>query len=152
MNNSSTPHDAQRMLESLREHLARHDKPIAFLFGAGTSCSVRVAGPNDENETSSLVPATEALTDMCKKEAEKLGKIYSEAWLLIQGHLKNEGRTANVEDMLSHLRMMRKAVGSGDTLFGLSKDQIKQLEKVVRERIAKAVSPDLREMPSDYPH
>lgn len=152
MNNTSTSHDAQRMLEWLREHLARHDKPIAFLFGAGTSCSVKVAIPNDKNEKRSLIPPIEVLTDLCEKEAKELGKKYSAAWQLIQDHVINEGRTANVEDMLSHLRMMLEAVGSNDTLFGLCKDQIKQLERAVRKTIAKAVSPELGEMPSDYPH
>lgn len=35
-----SPHDAHKTIADLRDHLARHDKPIAFLFGAGTSCAV----------------------------------------------------------------------------------------------------------------
>jgi outer membrane protein assembly factor BamD (BamD/ComL family) len=42
MNNTQQTHDAQKTLANLRDHLARHDKPIAFFFGAGTSCAVAV--------------------------------------------------------------------------------------------------------------
>ena len=45
MNSEQQLHDAQKTLADLRDHLARHDKPIAFFFGAGTSCAVRVASP-----------------------------------------------------------------------------------------------------------
>jgi hypothetical protein len=31
MNNSPDVHDAQKTLGDFRDHLARHDKPIAFL-------------------------------------------------------------------------------------------------------------------------
>jgi hypothetical protein len=40
MNGEQQPHDAQKTLTDLRDHLARHDKPIAFFFGAGTSCDL----------------------------------------------------------------------------------------------------------------
>ena len=33
MNNTQQTHDAQKTLANLRDHLARHDKPIAFFFG-----------------------------------------------------------------------------------------------------------------------
>lgn len=154
MTNSSTPHDAQKMLEGLRENLAHHDKPIAFLFGAGASCSVQIVDPNDENEKRSLIPTVEMLTNMCEQSVEQLNdnKKYLNAWRRIREHIKNEGRTANVENMLSQLRMMLEAVGSKDTLFGLCKDEIKLLEKTVREKIADVVSPKLEEMHRDYPH
>ena len=42
MSGEQQSHDAQKMVTDLRDHLARHDKPIAFFFGAGTSCSVIV--------------------------------------------------------------------------------------------------------------
>ena len=36
-------HDPRRVVENVREQLARHDKPIAFLFGAGASYAVNIA-------------------------------------------------------------------------------------------------------------
>lgn len=36
-------HDPQKVVEDLRNHLATHDRPLAFLFGAGTSYSINIA-------------------------------------------------------------------------------------------------------------
>ena len=33
-------HDKETFLATMRDHLSRHDRPLAFLFGAGTSCAV----------------------------------------------------------------------------------------------------------------
>ena len=62
MNNTQQTHDAQKTLSDLRDHLARRDKPIAFFFGAGTSCAVRVPVPDDEGKTQPLIPAVAVLT------------------------------------------------------------------------------------------
>ena len=53
-------HDAQKALADLRDHLARHDKPIAFFFGAGTSCAVAV--PDGGQQSKPLIPAVAGLT------------------------------------------------------------------------------------------
>jgi hypothetical protein len=45
MNGEKQSHDAQKTLTDLRDHLARHDKPIAFFFGAGTG-----SGTGDVNQ------------------------------------------------------------------------------------------------------
>ena len=58
---------AQKTLSDLRDHLARHDKPIAFFFGAGTSCAVRVPVAGDEGKMQSLIPAVAALTKICNR-------------------------------------------------------------------------------------
>ena len=34
MTDSKNTHDAQKMLSDFRDHLGRHDKPIAYFFGA----------------------------------------------------------------------------------------------------------------------
>ena len=34
MTGEQQSHDAQKTLADLRDHLARHDKPIAFFFGS----------------------------------------------------------------------------------------------------------------------
>ena len=65
MNNTQQTHDAQQILSSLRDHLARHDKPIAFFLGAGTSCAIRVAVPDDKDKTQPLIPAVAELTKIC---------------------------------------------------------------------------------------
>ena len=63
MNGEQQLHDAQKTLADLRDHLARHDKPIAFFFGAGTSCAVRVASPPENTQTQPLIPVVSGLTE-----------------------------------------------------------------------------------------
>lgn len=150
MNATSPAHDAQKTLSDLRDHLARHDKPIAFFFGAGTSCAVRV--PAEGGKTRPLIPAVAGLTAIAKDDAAKLGEKYAKAWDLIEGQCKENGHDPNAENILSRLRMMISAVGNDDTLLGLKKDEIEKLEESVRKTIARVVTPDLTGIPSDFPH
>lgn len=152
MNNTQQTHDAQKILSNLRDHLARHDKPIAFFFGAGTSCAVRVAVPGDEGKTEPLIPAVAGLTKICRLEANALGEKYEKAWKLVEAHCKEIEQDPNVENILSRLRMMLDAVGNTDTLSGLKKDEIEKLEESVRKTIAKTVTPDLSKIPNEHPH
>lgn len=150
MNATSPAHDAQKTLSDLRDHLARHDKPIAFFFGAGTSCAVRV--PAEGGKTRPLIPAVAGLTAIAKDDAGKLGEKYAKAWDSIEGQCKENGHDPNAENILSRLRMMISAVGNDDTLLGLKKDEIEKLEESVRKTIARVVTPDLTSIPSDFPH
>jgi hypothetical protein len=78
MNGEQQSHDAQKALTDLRDHLARHDKPIAFFFGAGTSCSVSVP-TGDGAPAQPLIPAVPGLTAACKKDGADLGEKYAKA-------------------------------------------------------------------------
>jgi hypothetical protein len=150
MNATSPAHNAQKTLSGLRDHLARHDKPIAFFFGAGTSCAVRV--PAEDGKKRPLIPAVAELTAIAKDEAAKLGKEYAKAWASIEEQCKESGLDPNAESILSRLRMMISAVGNDDTLLGLEKDEIGKLEESVRKTIAKVVTPNLTDVPSDFLH
>ena len=103
MNNTQQMHDPHKILANLRDHLARHDKPIAFLFGAGTSCAISVAEPDDKDKTRPLIPAVARLTEICWEEASGLGEKYAKAWQLIEVHCKESLQEANVENILSAL-------------------------------------------------
>ena len=152
MTKSQQTHDAQRTLSDLRDHLARHDKPIAFFCGAGTSFAVRVPDPEDGAMMRPLIPDVAGLTKICREEASGLGEKYKKAWESIDAHCNEVGQDPNVENILSRLRMMLSAVGSTDTLFGLKKGEIETLEESVRKTIAKIVTPDLGNILGDYPH
>ena len=69
MNDPHGTHDPGKILSDLRDHLARHDKPIAFFFGAGTSCAVRVPDTANEGNTLPLIPAVAGLTRICRDKA-----------------------------------------------------------------------------------
>jgi hypothetical protein len=151
MNGEQESHDAQKTLADLRDHLARHDKPIAFFFGAGTSCSVIVPAAS-AGKTQPLIPAVPGLTAACKKDSGNLGDKYVKAWASIEAHCTEAKQAPHVENILSRLRMMLNAIGKDDILSGLKTDELKKLEECVRKTIARLVTPDLKGLPADYPH
>ena len=152
MSNGQPAHDAQKTLADFRDHLARHDKPIAFFFGAGTSCAVLVPSATDKNKKEPLIPAVKGLTAIAKDKAEALGDKYKKAWKSVVAHCKENGQDANVENVLSRLRMMLSAVGNTDTLVGLKKCEIEMLEESVRKTIAHVVAPELKRVQETFPH
>ena len=151
MTDQQQSHDAQKTLADLRDHLARHDKPIAFFFGAGTSCSVAVPAPDGGN-TQPLIPAVRGLTAACKKDCCDLGENFARAWALIEAEFATAKTDPHVENVLSRLRMMLNAIGKDDTLSGLNTEELKTLEECVRKTIARLVTPDLKGLPADFPH
>lgn len=151
MNVEQQSHDAQKTLADLRDHLARHDKPIAFFFGAGTSCSV-IVPTADGQSTQPLIPAVPGLTSACKKDGGALGDKYVKAWDSIEAQCKDAKQDIYVENVLSRLRMMLNAIGKEDTLSGLKTDELTKLEECVRKTIARLVTPDLKGLSVDFPH
>ncbi|MDO8432069.1 MAG: SIR2 family protein [Candidatus Binatus sp.] len=145
-------HDARKMIGDLRDHLARHDKPIAFLFGAGTSCAVKAVCAAGGGPEKPLIPAVAGLTEICASEARSLGKEYAEAWSKVAAQCDHDGKSANIEDILSRLRMMLAAIGEQDTLLGLNRTGILKLEETVRRTIAKIANPAIALIPEETPH
>lgn len=144
-----TTHDPEKVIADLRDHLARHDKPIAFLCGAGTSCA---AGRLDGDNWIPLIPAVPGLTEICKESAAKQDAKFGAAWTQLEAHCKNDGQDEFVESILSRLRMMLKAIGENDILCGLKRDELTKLEASIRSSIVKVVAPSLEPAPSVYPH
>jgi len=142
-------HDPEKAVSDLRDHLARHDKPLAFLCGAGTSCA---AGSMPGDKWSPLIPAVASLTDICAKDVKAQGDSFEKAWKLIASNCHSEGQDTYVESMLSRIRMMLRAVGESDSLCGLSREQLRTLEETVRRTIAREVAPDLSALPAVFPH
>jgi hypothetical protein len=143
--------DPQKILSELRDHLARHDKPIAFFFGAGTSCAVQVASA-DGGKGRPLIPAVAGLTEMCRESACGLGSQFSAAWASIVAQCETNECSANVESILSRVRMMIGAIGESDKLLGLNKVEIVALEECIRQTIAKVVTPDLDSLGDTIAH
>ena len=131
-------------LQKLRDHLSSHDKPLAFLFGAGTSCSVQAIGGKP------LIPAVEALTERCAETVDAMGPPFPEAWDLIADSLPSGRR--DVEEMLSSIRRKLEAVLDSDTSAGLDRGQIEQLESKVKATIAAEVIPHEARFPEHLPH
>ena len=152
MSEPAAAHDAQKHLGDPRDHLARNDKPIAFLFGAGTSCAVRLSESGDGSATEPLIPDVAGLTRICKTDAETLGEKFVEAWAAIEEQCKAARQNPNIENILSRLRMMIGAIGVCDTLAGLKEIELVKLEAAVRRKIAEIVNPDSTRIPDGLPH
>ena len=99
-----------------------------------------------------LIPAVADLTAMVKKCAVALGDKYKQAWSSIEKRCKEIDQQPNIENILSRLRMMLNAVDNTDTLAGLSRDEIKKMEKCIRKKIAEVVAPDFSRIQGDLPH
>ena len=148
---TSVVHDAEKLLTGLREHLARHDKPIGFLFGAGTSCAVRVV-KSGEKDPSPLIPDVEGLTSQCKRAAIETDSTFCRAWEELVARCEARGESPNIENLLSRLAVMCDAIGPCDQLAGLDCSDLRRLETRIRRTIASLVNPDACAIPDQLPH
>jgi SIR2-like domain len=131
-------------LQKLRDHLSSHDKPLSFLFGAGTSCAVTAIGGKP------LVPAVTALTERCKETVAAMNPPFPEAWDLIDEGLPPGRR--DVEEILSSIRRKLEALLDGDSSAGLDRTQMDCLEHKVKATIAAEVIPHEIRFPARLPH
>jgi hypothetical protein len=132
-------------VQKLRDHLSSHDKPIALLFGAGTSCAVRAT------DDQPLIPAVAALTKRCAEAVAELEDgPFKGAWDLIADSLPDGRR--DVEEMLSSVRRKLEAILEGDTSAGLDHGQLEEMEKTIKGTIAAEVTPDASRFPDELPH
>lgn len=130
--------------QKLRDHLASHDKPIAFLFGAGTSAAV--AGTDGKP----LVPTVAVLTERVADAVRAKSPRFKAAWDAIVAALPADQRT--IEDVLSAVRRMCAAVIGSDKLAGLNAAQLTELEQTIQHTIAREVRPEAARFPDTLPH
>jgi hypothetical protein len=128
----------------LIDQLASHEKPVAFLFGAGTSASV------EATDGYPLVPAVAALTKTCLDAVTSVGEPYVEAWKLIWNGL-SPGED-NIEGLLSTVRKMQAAITATDNLVGLTADQLDELGDIIQRTISQQVRPEEGRFPHTLPH
>jgi len=141
-------HDPRREIETLRDHLASHDKPLAFLIGAGASLAAR------DVDGEPLIPGIVDLGRLCQAKVEALGTKWAAAYEAIGNQLRESlKREPNIEDILSSVRGKVAALApEGDELAGLDRDAMELLEKTVRETIAAAVRPGEARIAYPLPH
>lgn len=140
-------HDPRKEIEKLRESLGSHDKPLAFLIGAGASCAA------EGSDSAPLIPALEELARRCKEAVASLGDEQAAAYELIGDQLKEKnGREATVEDVLSSVREKIAAMTDADKLSGVSRTQLVAMEAELRETIATAANPNEARFPDELPH
>jgi hypothetical protein len=148
-------HDPLQFITHFRDHLARHDKPLFFLFGAGTSCAVNIAPPAKGGAPRGfkpLIPAVAQLTILCKDAAAKLGAVFTSAWSAIETECPTGPGHPNIEDILSRIRLKIESLGKSDKACGLMRDQLVELETCIAKVILQQVSPEIDTLPDRIPH
>ena len=141
-------HDPRRTVEALRDHLSRHDKPIAFLFGAGTSAAAKKTTAPDQP----LIPPIAPLTALCAKAVKDLGADYEAAWDAIADECLAIDGNNFIEAILSRVRLKVDAVGPGESLAGLDRVRLVEVQEAIQKAIAVAVQPDDADIPDLLPH
>ncbi len=151
--NSATGIDLRRALNLLTTVLSSHDLPVAFLFGAGTSCAVRVPTGVDD-ETRPLIPAVIALTERCKESVTSEatdGTIWKAVWDQLEADSQTYNNRKDIEAILSRLRMVIAAL-PGANFQGATSDQLGRMEKHICGGIAREVNPKESDIPEELPH
>lgn len=148
-------HDPRQVVEDLRDHLAAHDRRLAFLLGAGASSAVNIAPQPTSGEKPKhkpLIPGIAELTTMCADAVRQMGNTQTKAWKGLIEQCNKGGRMANVENVLSQVRLKMDAIGEGEKLVGLDRSQLVEVERTICSTIAKSVSPADSIIPKQIPH
>lgn len=128
-----TFHNPDRFMSDLRQVLSQGRKRIGILVGAGAPLAIRV---NDNNEIDldgkSLIPGVEELTIQA---TSGLTEIQTKA---VEAIKKSLGSTANIESVLSRIRLLEQALGK-TKVEGLDSEEYKQLGKDICKRISEIV-------------
>ena len=141
-------HDPRQVIQLLRDHLATHDRPLAFLFGAGTSSCINVG----TDTFSPLIPAIAGLTSKCGDDVCGLGDKFKNAWSSLCEECTAAGVDAHIENLLTRLRTKILASGASDRLLGLTKSELETAELKIRSTITQCASPDESKIPKRLPH
>ena len=148
-------HDPRQVIEDIRNHLAAHDRRLAFLFGAGTSSAVNIAPPPSAGERRKhepLIPGIDGLTETCGTAVGAMGDTQAAAWKTLVKQCEQAGRPANVENILSNVRMKIDAIGEGESLLGLDRKQLCEVERSICAAIARTACPAEEKIPKRTPH
>ena len=89
---------------------------------------------------------------MCGAAVGMLGADHAAAWNALVKQCEQDGPRANVEKVLSNVRMKIDAIGDGETLVGLGRDQLIAIENTICAAIAKKVNPSEDRIPKRTPH
>lgn len=137
---------AGTVLDEMRNHLAL-STPLAFLFGAGASASIRVG----DEKKDPLIPTTSIMTDRCRALFDNRESHLS-AWAALVAECKTRGEQPHIESILSRIRSKLDAAGEADKLVGLSRSELQSMEKEVCSEIVRLASPDLGQIAGSPPH
>ncbi|MFA4994144.1 MAG: SIR2 family protein [Bdellovibrionales bacterium] len=135
---SETVHNPDRFMADFRQILSQGRKRIGLLVGAGAPVAIRI------NEKTGVIepggkPLIPAVADLTKIVVNKLTGDNKTA---VSAILTQIGANANIEAILSQVRLLERAIGS-NKIHGLDSDGYKKLGKCICEGIGQLVKANL---------
>src|SRR5205823_4930673 len=79
-------------------------------------------------------------------------EIYEALAARIEAARGTSPRLADIEEILSGVRLAIAAMGPADCIAGGTREQLEEIEEAIRKRIAEAALPDEPRVPADLPH
>lgn len=137
-------HNPDRYMSDLRQVLSQGRKRIGLLVGAGAPLAIRVSETGElQPNGKPLIPGVEELTARATSGLEA-------TQVTVLNKIKAElGEKANIEAILSRVRLLQQAIGKTKVL-GLDSEGFAALGKAVCERIGEVVGASLPPQPNAY--
>ena len=92
------------------------------------------------------------MTEICRTAVGAMGKLQAEAWNILVSQCEQARSPSNVESVLSRVQMKIDAMGEDESLIGLSRDQLRNVDSTIRGAIAKTANPSEDKIPKHIPH
>lgn len=129
-----TVHDPDRFMADLRQILSQGRKRIGLLVGAGAPMSIKLdVNRKIADAGSPLIPGVDELTSLVSKElANEVDRV------AISGVANALGPNANIEQILSQVRLLERALGEVK-VHGLDSQGYADLGKSICNHIGKVV-------------
>lgn len=137
-------HNPDRFMADLRQILSQGRKRIGLLVGAGAPMSVRVEDDKLSSNGRPLIPGADELTNLVV--AGLSTQPFREAAQAIRQDL---GASANIETILSMVRLRERALGASK-VHGLNADGYCKLGRAICENIGKIVDARLPVDPTPF--
>jgi SIR2-like domain len=139
-----TSHNPVKHINFLRQTLSQDKKPISFLISAG--CPLAVEMPKDKWP---LIPDVAKLTQYIKSQLTSGTETKNNFDTLINELIIAKKDENNIEDILSFLRGL-KEVSIGNSVRGLTYENITELEKNICEKIVEKLDVNLPNKNTPY--
>jgi len=138
-------HEVSQQLDFIRQCLLLDKIPIGLFLSAGCPLSIKL---NDGTQEIPLIPDISGLTKYV--HGILITCDLKETYNTLYSHFAVDGKTnPNIEDILSHIRSLKKVAGN-ETVRGLSSQELEKLDKRICEEIVSAVSKELPDTISPY--
>jgi hypothetical protein len=94
----------------------------------------------------------EELSKRCEQVVATMGQTFITAWEQLKAECAEAGHAFNVETALSRVCGKTESMGLGDTSLGLSRDQLIELDEVIRKKIGQEAHLEEATIPDALPH